>query len=240
MFPIVRNRLTRQTFRQLAPWLLLAATAQAQTAWPAKPVTLVVPFAADGGTDIGARILAQRLSQALGQAVVIDNKSGAGGNVGLQAVSRARPDRYTLLIANAGTQSINPMLYKKLSYSPDTAFVPVGQFAELPFVLAVTPSLPVRNVKELVELGKAKPDKLTYASSGSGGSPHLSAETFKTATGTQILHVPYKGGGAAMSDLMAGNVDMIFASVLETSGFLKAGKLKVLSQMAARQRIWRS
>ena len=240
MFPIVRNRLTRQTFRQLAPWLLLAATAQAQTAWPAKPETLVVPFAADGGTDIGARILAQRLSQALGQAVVIDNKSGAGGNVGLQAVSRARHGGYTLLIANAGTQSINPMLYKKLSYSPDTAFVPVGQFAELPFVLAVTPSLPVRNVKELVELGKAKPDKLTYASSGSGGSPHLSAETFKTATGTQILHVPYKGGGAAMSDLMAGNVDMIFASVLETSGFIKAGKLKVLSQMAARQRCSRS
>ena len=229
MFPIARNRLTKRMFCQLAPWLFLAATSQAQTAWPAKPVTLVVPFAAGGGTDIGARILAQRLSQAWGQAVVIDNKGGAGGNVGLEAVSRARPDGYTLLIANVGTQSINPTLYKKLSYNPDTAFVPVGQFAELPFVLAVTPSLPVKNVKELVELGKAKPGKLTYASSGNGGSPHLSAETFKIATGTQILHVPYKGGGAAMTDLMAGNVDMIFASVLETSGFIKTGKLKALA-----------
>jgi tripartite-type tricarboxylate transporter receptor subunit TctC len=229
LFTIPSPRLTRRLFSQLAPWLLLCATAHAQTAWPAKPVTLVVPFAAGGGTDIGARILAQRLTQTWGQAVVIDNKGGAGGNVGLEAVSRARPDGYTLLIGNVGTQSINPTLYKKLNYNPDTSFVPIGQFAELPFVLAVTPSLPVKNVKELVAMGKAQPEKLTYASSGNGGSPHLSAETFKIATGTQILHVPYKGGGAAMTDLMAGNVDMIFASVLETSGFIKAGKLKALA-----------
>ena len=232
MFTITQTGLTglsRRVVGQLLPCLLLCATAQAQTAWPNKPVTLVVPFAAGGGTDIGARILAQRLSQMWGQAVVIDNKGGAGGNVGLEVVSRAKPDGYTLLIGNVGTQSINPTLYKKLSYNPDTAFVPVGQFAELPFVLAVTPTLPVKNVRELVELGKAQPGKLTYASSGNGGSPHLSAETFKIATGTKILHIPYKGGGAAMTDLMAGNVDMIFASVLETSGFIKAGKLKALA-----------
>lgn len=208
---------------------MISAAAQAQTAWPAKPVTLVLPFAAGGGTDIGARILAQRLSQAWGQAVVIDNKGGAGGNVGLEAVSRARPDGYTLLIGNVGTQSINPTLYKKLSYHPDTAFMPIGQFAELPFVLAVTASLPAQNVKQLIALAKSQPGKLTYASSGNGGSPHLSAETFKIATGTHILHIPYRGGGAAMTDLMAGNVDMIFASVLETSGFIKAGKLKALA-----------
>ena len=214
---------------------LCASAACAQTAWPARPVTLVVPFAAGGGTDIGARILAQRLSQMWGQAVVVDNKGGAGGNVGLEAVSRARPDGYTLLIGNVGTQAINPTLYKKLGYNPDTAFVPVGQFAELPFVLAVTPSLPAKNVQELVALAKASPEKLTYASSGNGGSPHLSAETFKIATGTKILHVPYKGGGAAMTDLMAGNVDMIFASVLETSGFIKAGKLKALAITSKRR-----
>jgi tripartite-type tricarboxylate transporter receptor subunit TctC len=149
--------------------------------------------------------------------------------VGLDAVARAKPDGYTLLTGNVGTQSINPTLYKKLSYNPDTAFVPLGQFAELPFVLAVTASLPVKNVNELIELAKTKPDKLTYASSGNGGSPHLSAETFKIATNTKILHIPYKGGGAAMTDLMSGNVDMIFASVLETSGFIKAGKLKALA-----------
>ncbi len=217
---------------QALPWLFIGAaavTAQAQTTWPSKPVTIVVPFAAGGGTDIGARILAQRLSILWGQPVLIDNKGGAGGNVGLDAVSRAKPDGYTLLTGNVGTQSINPTLYKKLSYNPDTAFVPLGQFAELPFVLAVTASLPVKNVKELVDMAKAQPEKLTYASSGNGGSPHLSAETFKIATNTKILHIPYKGGGAAMTDLMSGNVDMIFASVLETSGFIKAGKLKALA-----------
>lgn len=229
MFTITPPRLTKRLFTQLLPLLLLGATAHAQTAWPSKPVTIVVPFVAGGGTDIGARILAQRLSQMWGQAVVIDNKGGAGGNVGLEAVSRAKPDGYTLLTGNVGTQSINPTLYKKLNYNPDTAFVPLGQYAELPFVLAVTASLPVKNVKELVAMAKAQPEKLTYASSGNGGSPHLSAETFKIATGTQMLHVPYKGGGAAMTDLMAGNVDMIFASVLETSGFIKSGKLKALA-----------
>ena len=220
---------TRVLIGALLPLMLVGTAAHAQTAWPAKTVTIVVPFAAGGGTDIGTRILAQRLSQLWGQSVVIDNKGGAGGNLGLDLVSRAKPDGYTLLTGNVGTQSINPTLYKKLSYNPDTSFVPVGQFAELPFVLAVTTSLPASNVRELVALAKADPDKLTYASSGSGGSPHLSAETFKIATGTKILHIPYKGGGAAMTDLVSGNVHMIFSSVLETSGFIKSGKLKALA-----------
>ena len=205
-----------------------AAWAQA-TAWPTKPVTIIVPFAAGGGTDIGTRIVAQRLSQLWGQSVLVDNRGGAGGNVGLEIVSRAKPDGYTLLTGNVGTQSINPTLYRKLNYNPDTSFVPIGLFAELPFVLATTVSLPAKNVKELVEHAKANPNQLTYASSGNGGSPHLSAETFKIATGTQILHVPYKGGGAAMTDLISGNVHMLFASVLETSAYIKAGKLKALA-----------
>jgi tripartite-type tricarboxylate transporter receptor subunit TctC len=206
----------------------LAGAVHAQ-AWPEKPVTVVVPFAPGGGTDIGTRIVAQKLSQLWGQPVVVDNRGGAGGNLGLDIVARAKPDGYTLVTGNVGTQSINPTLYKKLSYNPDTSFAPIGLFAELPFVLAVTNSLPVKNVQELVALAKAQPDKLTYASSGSGGSPHLSAETFKLATGTKILHVPYKGGGAAMADLIAGNVHMLFASVLELSGHIKAGKLKALA-----------
>jgi tripartite-type tricarboxylate transporter receptor subunit TctC len=206
----------------------LAGAAHAQ-AWPAKAVTVVVPFAPGGGTDIGTRIVAQKLSQLWGQPVIIDNRGGAGGNLGLDIVARAKPDGYTLVTGNVGTQSINPTLYRKLSYNADTAFVPIGLFADLPFVLAVTHSLPVKNVQELVALAKAQPEKLTYASSGSGGSPHLSAETFKLATGTKILHVPYKGGGAAMADLIAGNVHMLFASVLELSGHIKAGKLKALA-----------
>ncbi len=216
---------------------LPVATAWAQSApWPTRPVTLVVPFAPGGGTDIGTRIVAQKLSQLWGQSVIVENKAGAGGNVGLELVSRAKPDGYTLLTGNVGTQSINPTLYKKLSYNPDTAFTPIGQFAELPFVLVAPASLPVRDAKELVALAKSKPDALNYASSGIGGSPHLSGETFKIATGTRIVHVPYKGGGAAMSDLIAGNVQLLFASVLETSAHIKAGKLKALA-ITSRQRV---
>jgi tripartite-type tricarboxylate transporter receptor subunit TctC len=229
-------------------WLAVAASlglglsvcsphAQAQaSAWPNRTVTIVVPFAPGGGTDIGTRIVAQRLSQLWGQSVVVDNKGGAGGNVGLEVVSRAKPDGYTLLTGNVGTQSINPTLYKKLNYNPDTAFTPIGLFAELPFVLAVTTSLAANNIKELVALAKSKPNQLSYASSGNGGSPHLSAETFKIATDTQILHVPYKGGGAAMTDLISGNVHMLFASVLETSAYIKSGKLKGLA-ITSKQRV---
>ena len=216
-------------------FLPLGALAQAGT-WPSKPVTIVVPFVAGGGTDIGARIVAQKLSQLWGQSVVVDNKGGAGGNVGLEFVSRAKPDGYTLSTGNVGTQSINPTLYKKLNYNPDTAFVPIGQFAELPFVMAATTSLPANNVKEFVALAKAAPGKYSYASSGNGGSPHLSGETFRLATGTQLLHVPYKGGGAALTDLVSGNVHLLFASVLETSSFIKAGKLKALA-ITSKQRV---
>jgi tripartite-type tricarboxylate transporter receptor subunit TctC len=214
-------------------WALLAFLAWAGCAmaqgYPTKPVTIVVPFAPGGGTDIGTRIVAQKLSQLWGQPVVVDNKGGAGGNVGLELVSRAKPDGYTLLTGNVGTQSINPTLYKKLNYNPDTSFVPIGQFAELPFVLVVPVTLPANNAKELVALAKTQPGKLTYASSGTGGSPHLSAETFAISTGTQLLHVPYKGGGAAMTDLISGQVDMLFVSVLETSAHIKSGRLKALA-----------
>jgi tripartite-type tricarboxylate transporter receptor subunit TctC len=215
--------------------LAIAGPAQAQ-AWPAKPVTIVVPFAPGGGTDIGTRIVAQKLSTMWGQSVVVDNRGGAGGNLGLDIVARAKPDGYTLLTGNVGTQSINPTLYKKLSYNPDTAFTPIGLFAELPFVLAATNSLPANNVREFVALAKASPDKFSYASSGNGGSPHLSAETFKIATGTKILHIPYKGGGAAMTDLISGNVHLLFASVLELSGHIKAGKVKALA-ISSKQRV---
>lgn len=220
----------------VAACLPLAAQAQTAPAWPTKPVTIVVPFVAGGGTDIGTRIVAQKLSTLWGQSVVVDNKGGAGGNVGLEFVSRAKPDGYTLMTGNVGTQSINPSLYKKLAYNPDTSFVPIGLFAELPFVMAATTSLPASTVKDFVALAKASPGKYTYASSGNGGSPHLSGETFRIATGTDLMHVPYKGGGAAMTDLVAGNVHLLFASVLETSAFIKAGKLKALA-ITSKQRV---
>jgi len=202
---------------------------QAQTAWPTRAVTIVVPFTPGGGTDVGTRVVAQRLSQLWGQPVLVENRAGAGGNVGLEAVSRAKPDGYTLLTGNVGTQSINPTLYKKLNYNPDTSFTPISLIAELPFAMVVTPTLPVKTPQDLVALSKAQPNLLSYASSGAGGSPHLSMETFKIATGAKIQHVPYKGGSAAITDLMSGNVQVLMVSILETSAYVKAGKLKGLA-----------
>lgn len=215
----------------LAPVL---AQAQAPAPYPQRPVAFIVPFSAGGGTDIAARLLATRLAQKLGQSVVVDNRGGAGGLVGAEAVAKARPDGYTLLIANVGTQSINPWLYK-MPYDADKAFAPISLFAELPFALVVNPSVAAKTPQELVALAKADPGKLTYASSGSGGSPHLTAEIFQQATGTKFTHVPYKGGGPAMADLMAGHVNMLFASILETSGYVKSGKLRALAVTSAQR-----
>ncbi|NBT69371.1 MAG: tripartite tricarboxylate transporter substrate binding protein [Betaproteobacteria bacterium] len=200
----------------------------AQASWPTRAVTIVVPFTPGGGTDVGTRVVAQKLSQLWGQPVLIENRAGAGGNVGLEAVSRAKPDGYTLLTGNVGTQSINPTLYKKLNYNPDTSFAPISLIAELPFVMVVTPTLPVKTPQDLVALSKAQPNLLSYASSGAGGSPHLSVETFKIATGAKMQHAPYKGGSAAITDLMSGNVQVLMVSILETSAYVKAGKLKAL------------
>ena len=200
----------------------------AQT-YPAKPVTFIVPFSPGGGTDISARTLATKLTQKWSQSVIVENRAGAAGSLGADAVAKARPDGYTLLIVNVGITSINPTLYPKLPYDPDKALTPISLICELPFVLMASPSFKPNSVKELVALAKANPDKVTYASSGQGGSPHLTAEIFQLATGTQMTHVPYKGGGPAMTDLMAGHVDLLFASVLEGSGHIKSGKLKGLA-----------
>jgi tripartite-type tricarboxylate transporter receptor subunit TctC len=227
-------------FRRFASIVLLAALGSAGTAlgqaYPARPVTFVVPFAPGGGTDITARTVAARLGTLWkGSPLVVENRGGAGGVIGVDQVAKAKPDGYTLLIANVGTQSINPTLYAKLPYNPDTAFAPISLICELPFVLMASPKLAANNVKELIELAKKEPGKVTYASSGPGGSPHLTAELFQGLTGTKMTHIPYKGGGPAMIDLMAGHVDILFASVLEGSGHIKAGKLKGLAVTHARR-----
>ena len=204
--------------------------AHAQTPFfPDRPVTLVVPFPPGGGTDAGARLIAQKLSTRWGQSVIIDNKAGAAGMVGSELVSRAKPDGYTLLIGNIGTFSINPSLYKKMPYDPDKAFAPISMIAELPFFMLVTPSMKANNVKEFIAFAKANPGAVTYASSGSGSGPHLAGEMFEKATGLDMMHVPYKGGGPAAADVMAGHVNMYFSTVLESIGSVKAGKLKALA-----------
>jgi tripartite-type tricarboxylate transporter receptor subunit TctC len=215
--------------------LLWPANAQSQAGYPNKPVTFIVPFPPGGGTDISARAVAAKLGGKWGYSVVVENRAGAAGIVGTDAAARARPDGYTLLIVNVGITSINPTLYPKLPYDPDKAFAPISLICELPFVLMASPSFPPNSVKELVAFAKASPDKVTVASSGSGGSPHLTAEIFQLATGTKMTHVPYKGGGPAMTDLMAGHVNLLFASVLEGSGHIKAGKLKGLAVSHAKR-----
>ena len=232
------HRFTHRRTALVAMALALAAIAPlpafADEAYPSRPITLIVPFSPGGGTDIAARLLATRLGVRLGKPVVVDNRAGAGGLVGADLVAKARPDGYTLFFANVGTQSINPWLYK-MPYDADKAFAPVSLFAELPFALVVNPNIPAKTPKELVALAKAAPDKYTFASSGNGGSPHLTAEIFQQATGIQLRHVPYKGGGPAMADLIAGHVDMLFASVLETSGYVKGGKLRALAVTSAQR-----
>ena len=219
----------------LVTTLLAPAAALAQAAYPAKPVTLIVPFSPGGGTDITARTVATKLTATWGQTAIVENRPGAGGIIGADAVAKAKPDGYTLLIANVGTQAINPFLYAKLPYKYEAAFAPISLVCELPFVLMSSPTFPPNNVKELIAYASANPGKVTVASSGLGGSPHLTAEIFQLVTNTRLTHIPYKGGGPAMTDLMAGHVDLLFASVLEGAPFIKTGKLKGLAVTHAKR-----
>ena len=213
----------------LAFGALASAPALAQQSFPSRPVNLVVPFPPGGGTDTGARILAEQLSKRWGQPVVVENKGGAAGQIGADSVAKAKPDGYTLLLGNIGTQAINPSLYAKLPYDADKAFAPVSLVAELPLAMMVNPALPAKTASEFITLAKSKPGQLSYSSSGSGSAPHLSSEIFKDQTGTFVLHVPYRGGGPAIADLLAGHVQLSFMTVLEASGHIKAGKLRALA-----------
>jgi tripartite-type tricarboxylate transporter receptor subunit TctC len=216
--------------RLLATALLaFAGSVLPQAGFPTRPVTLVVPFPPGGGTDTGARLIAQKLSAKWGQQVVVENKGGAAGQIGADLVAKARPDGYTILMGNIGTQAINPALYKKLPYDPDKAFAPISLVAELPLAMMVNPGVPANTPAEFIALARSQPGRLSYSSSGAGGAPHLAAEMFKLATNTFIVHVPYRGGGPAVQDLLAGHVQLSFMTVLEASGHIKAGKLRALA-----------
>ena len=208
---------------------LFASSLAGAQSFPSRPVTLVVPFPPGGGTDTGARIVAEQLGRKWGQTVVVENKGGAAGMIGADLVAKAKPDGYTILMGNIGTQAINPSLYKKMPYDPDAAFAPISLVAELPLAMMVNPAVEAKTAKEFVALAKSKPGQLSYSSSGAGGAPHLAAEMFKDSTGSFILHVPYRGGGPAIGDLIAGHVQLSFMTVLEASGHIKAGKLRALA-----------
>jgi tripartite-type tricarboxylate transporter receptor subunit TctC len=217
---------------RLAALLLavLAFPAVSQERYPSKPLRLIVPFAPGGSTDIFARLIAERAQTPLGQPVVVENRAGAAGNIGAEAVVRSAPDGYTLLMATTGVMAINNALYRNMTYDAAKDLEPVLYVASITNVLIVPPDSPARSVAELIALAKKEPGKLTFASSGAGASTHMSAELFKSMTGIDILHVPYKGSGPAMPDLMSGRVSMMFENAPGAVSHIKAGKLRALAQ----------
>ena len=207
--------------------------ARAQT-YPDHPLRLVVPFAAGGTSDILARFVGPPLSAALGQPVVVDNRPGAGSNLGNEIVAKAAPDGYTLIMATPALAS-NQALYGKLNYDPIANFAPVTLVAEIPIALVVHPSMPTKTVKELIALAKAQPSKLNFGSSGNGGIGHLVGEMFKSATGVNMVHVPYKGNGPALIDLMSGVLNLTFTDIAGGMPYIKAGKMRPLAIASKRR-----
>jgi tripartite-type tricarboxylate transporter receptor subunit TctC len=203
--------------------------------YPSQPIKMIVPFTAGGTTDILARTIGQKLSESLHQPVIVENRPGAGGNIGADAVAKAKPDGYTILMGTIGTQAINTSLYSKMPYDSARDFAPVTLVAIVPNVLMVHPSVPAKNVKELIALAKAKPGQLNFASSSTGGSPHLSGEMFKQMTGVDIVHVPYKGSAPAITDLLGGQVTLMFDNLPSGLPQVKAGKLRALGVTSARR-----
>ena len=213
---------------------LLAAPPLAQAdPFPSRPVSLVVPFPPGGPTDAMARTLAAEMQNKLGETMIVENRTGAGGNIGAEYVARAAPDGQTLLFGTSGPLAINSSLYRKINYNPMTSFTPVIQVGHLPNILVVNPGVPAHNVKELVAYAKANPGKLSYASSGNGASSHLAGVLFNSTAGTEFLHVPYKGTGPALNDLLGGQVSMSFTDVLTAMPFIKSGKLRALGVATA-------
>ncbi len=214
----------------------LSAVASAQPApYPTKPIRLIVPFPPGGSTDILGRSLAQKLSEAWGQQVIVDNRPGAGGSIGAELAAKAPPDGYTLLMAHIGTLAVNPALYPKLAYDPLRDFAPVSLVAIVPNVMVVHPSLPAKSVAELVDYARKNPGKLTYSSGGNGSAAHLAMEYFKLQTKTDIVHVPYKGTSPAVTDLIGGQVSMTMTGAPAVMPHVNAGKLRALGVSSAKR-----
>ena len=212
----------------LAAWLVAASTL-ACAAFPDKPIRVVIGFPAGGPLDQHARLLAERLQAVLGQPIIIDYKSGAGGTVGAQDVMKAAPDGYTLMLANTGVMVINPALYSKLPYNTLKDFTPVARTAMQPLALLVNPKLPVSNLKEFVDYARARPGQVNYGSAGNGGISHLVPEMFKNAAGLFMVHIPYRGSAPAFTDLMGGQVQFMGESIPQAANYHKQGKVRALA-----------
>lgn len=224
--------MTRHNLARFGALLLtcaIAVTANAQNKFPEKPITLVVPSAPGGTTDFTARLVADQLSTALRQPVIVENKAGAAGNIGNLAVARAKPDGYTLLVAYSGYQVGNPHLFKKAGWDPIKDFEPVAMMTRAPQVVVTKSALPFKTLQELISFSKTNPSKLTYASSGNGSIQHIAGEMLQQQTGTKMTHVPYKGAGPAVQDLLGGNVDVFITTPASVVAQIKAGRIKALA-----------
>ena len=221
----------RHALRQLGALSAVACAAGplAALAQNDKPITIVVPYAPGGTTDMLGRLIAQQLGTALGRTVIVDNKPGAGTAIGASQVARSAPDGSTLLVATSTTLAINPWLYKKLSYDPAKDFAPVGLIGAVLLMVVVHPSVPARTLAELVALAKSKPEGLSYGSAGNGSPQHLGAEMFKFATGTAMTHVPYKGSALALTDLLGGQLQLMFTDIAPALQHVRSGKLRALA-----------
>ncbi len=215
--------------------LLLVALAMANVypalaeTWPTRPIRFIVPFAPGGGGDVVGRIIGQRMSEQLGKPLIIDNRAGGGGTRGCELAAKAAPDGYTLLLGNVGPIAVGPALYPKLAYDPVRDFAPVTMIASFPNLLVANPGLPFKTVPELVAYAKSRPGTLNFASAGAGTSTHLAGELFKSVAGIDVVHVPYKGGAAAMTDIIAGQVAYYFGTMPSSMPLAKAGKLRALA-----------
>ena len=213
----------------LAACVALPAGTASAADYPSRPITMVVPFAAGGSTDLVARIIAEKMTEDLGQTVIVENKAGAGGNIGAAAVATADPDGYTILMGTIATHALNPAIMKDMPYDPVKSFAPISLLVLVPNVLEVNPELPVKSVQELIALLKSKPGEYSYASSGIGTPLHLSGELFKALAGVDMVHIPYRGAGPALNDVVAGQVPIMFDNLPSSTQFIKAGTLRALA-----------
>jgi len=230
----MKDRAARACGAALALAGMLPAFAYAQS-YPQKPVRFIVPYAAGGAGDIFARTIAQKLSEAMGQQFIVDNRPGANGIIGMELVAKSPPDGYTIVMGNSAPMVLNPSLYAKLPYDPIKDFAPVTQGTLYPYILIVHPSIPVRSVAELVKLAKAQPGQLQYGSSGNGGANHLAGEIFKRAAGVNIVHVPFKGSAPALADVLGGQISMMFDTIVTTVPQLQSGKVRALAVTGAKR-----
>jgi tripartite-type tricarboxylate transporter receptor subunit TctC len=234
MLPLFLARIARRLLGSIAIAATLIAPATAAD-YPDKPIRLVVPFPAGGGADTLARLIMPKVGQGLSQPIVIDNKPGAGGNVGAEIVARSAPDGYTLLYGTNGTHAINASLYANLRFDPGKDFAPVSRMTAIAAMLFVTPGLPVTSVKELIQYAKANPRKVNFASAGNGTTSHLAGELFRTMAGIEIVHVPYRGGAAAATDVIAGEVQMMIDVMPNVYPLAKSGRVRGLACTTAQR-----